>query len=152
MRSSITIESHSDYSPIGDMAFSANWTDETYRYHVWLGLRPDVEDKRPPYPVKIGETIYKNTIAESRTFNTKKLDINAAAHAGIKSEIKKLATEELLVSMFNSRKDAQRAFDMMHAEADRLNRIFDAYWTLFAADTDTKEMMYAHAQRAHLNY
>lgn len=135
----ITLQVHSEYSPIGDMSFSANWQDEAYRYHVRIGLRPDVDGERPRYPVKIGDTIYKNKI-DDRMAITRCLDINAKANAKIKAEIKRLATYDTLIALFNERRAEIDASDTMRAEADRLNRLFDALATVRNASAEDLEL------------
>jgi len=134
----IKLEVQSDHDIHSEMGFSANWRDETHRYHVWIGLRRDVDGERVPYPVKIGETIYKNTIADSRTYNTKRLDINAKAHAAVKSEIKRIATYDTLVAMFNERRETISLADMQRAEAERLNRLYDAWKLVEASSVDDR--------------
>lgn len=135
----ITLQSHSEYSPIGPMAFSANWQDDTHRYHVWIGIRPDVEGERPPYPVRIDKTIYKNKIDDRRA-NTIKMDIDATKNAKIKAEIKRIAIYDTLMMIFNARWAEIKAFDTMRAEADRLNRIYDALATVRNASAEDLEL------------
>ncbi len=141
MRTAITIDCQTDYNPFNDMAFSANWHDDTHRYHVWIGLRPHLDGERVPYPVKIGATIYKNRIVSERHAPTMRLDINAAANARVKEEIKRLATYDALMSLYNARRAEIEAFDTMRAEADRLNAIFNALKLLETADADELNMM-----------
>jgi hypothetical protein len=135
----VTIKSERSYSPIGDMGFSASWQDETHRYHVWIGIRPDVEGERPPYPVKIEPTIYKNPLDNSRYAPpTIKMDLDAAKNAKIKTEIKRLATYDTLIALFNAGKIERDAQDAMWEEADRLNAIFNAWKLLDTATVDEK--------------
>lgn len=144
----ITLNCNTDRDPHGNnMAFCANWSDNEFRYHVWIGIRPYVEGECAAYPVKIGETIYKNTIADTRFANTKKLDINAAVHAKVKAEIKRLAKYDVLMALYNERKAAHVAFDAMHAEAGRLNRLFDAIIMIKNADVRELDMMNTHAMK-----
>lgn len=130
----ITLECQTGHDPFSPMAFTANWRDETYRYHVWIGLRPDLDGERVPYPVRISETIYKNTIADSRTANTIRKDINAAINAKTRNEIKRVATYDVLMTLYTEHRAAIDAFDAMHREANRLNRIFDAWKVIQASD------------------
>lgn len=135
----ITIAIHTGHDPFSSMAFSANWQDETHRYHVWIGLRPDVDGERVPYPVRIGDTLYKNLIGrtkDGRHAPTIRKDLRATANAGIRSEIKRLATYDALMAMFNEKRAETEAFDTMHAEADRLNRLFDALATVRDASAE----------------
>jgi hypothetical protein len=130
----ITFKPRSELSPYGTMAFSAEWNAETFRYHVWLGVEKTGQ-------VIVEDTIYKNLIEHVRSFNTKRLDINAKVNMQAKLMIKQEARYDVLMALFQARKQENAAFDAMRAEAERLNAIFDAIKLLDELTADEIEFV-----------
>lgn len=145
------IECNSEYS--GDR-FSVNWSDDTYRYHVWVSGDGSIDGETAvkyhngkAEIIKLHELVYKNKIDnpdyhEEGHYDTRVLNFEAKTHAATRAKVLALIEKTDLSRLYHDyrkKMSDQRADEKAKKQSDQREKLL--LWAIKAGGVHFAKMV-----------